>query len=1000
MLSLPAFGLPEGFEIKTFAEPFDVEYPTALTAAADGTLYVSVDANGSLGKDPDRGKIVSCRDSDGDGKADQFVDFVPNVDSPRGGHFVGDTLYLIHPPFLSSFRDTDGDGVSDEHKVLLKNIGFGLAHPRGSDHTTNGCRMGIDGWLYIAVGDFGMEGTTGTDGRVVTLQGGGVARVRPDGSNLEIYSYHTRNICDVAISPYLDLFTRDNTNDGKGWNIRLHHFTNGSEHGYPRLYKNFTQEVVKPLIDAGGGSGTGALYLHEPGFPGEYGDQLYTCDWTTGKIHNHPLETLEASFTAGQEDFMTLGRAIDIDVDGESRLYVADWRGGRFKFGGKGKKVGLIQQIVPKGLKAEKWPDLQKASEEELINHLGHRSAVRRLEAQRELLKRGKKPAVAKGLIAFIGEDSRPLYGRVAAIFTFKQLYGAEANNPLAELLGQEKIREFVLRAIADRREELEGVPSGLFREALKDQNPRVRLQAVIGLEHLGAKEAAAELIALASKTWDERSKLPAGQDFRIPHACVWALGRIGAWEACLQALSDPKTRKVALMGLQLIHDERVVEGLDAALAKAGTDVQLRMDLMGALARLYFSEGEWDKKSWWSTRPDDRGPYFNVAEWSGTPKVKAILEREFSSLPKKQHAKIVENFSRNRIDIATLDLGEQDPLQFALGATKATDGQITLLTSAALDKKRPWEERVNCYRALARGEAKKVLRRQVEILGKWLVEEGKTAEGEREVTDFISAPALVLNLGELHKIARRDNDQMSRVAWRAILSFSQSPLIKERYKENALKMAKDNPRQVGFFLALADLRLAGFDDQIKVAIGSDNDILIETAKHAQKVIVAVATSAGKRVAELDSAEVTKAAMTGTGDLGRGKDIFTRQGCLACHALDQAAVQKGPYLGSAGGKFTRDYLIESILAPNEVVAQGFQTELIKMKDGGAHLGFVTKEEDGVLEVRNIAGIATNLMIAEIESRDHQANSMMPPGLAAGLTLGEFVDLISYLASLKE
>lgn len=145
-----ALALPEGFEINTYAEPFEVDYPTALTAAGDGTVYVSVDHNGSLGKLPEMGKVVACRDTDGDGKADKFVDFVQSVDSPRGGHFVGDILYLIHPPFLSSFRDTPGDGVADEHKVLLENIGFGLRHPRGSDHTTNGCRMGIDGGLYIA----------------------------------------------------------------------------------------------------------------------------------------------------------------------------------------------------------------------------------------------------------------------------------------------------------------------------------------------------------------------------------------------------------------------------------------------------------------------------------------------------------------------------------------------------------------------------------------------------------------------------------------------------------------------------------------------------------------------------------------------------------------------------------------------------------------------------------------------------------------------------------
>ena len=114
-----------------------MDYPTALTAAGDGTVYVSVDHNGSLGKLPEMGKVVACRNTDGDGKADKFVDFVQSVDSPRGGHFVGDTT---------------GDGVADEHKVLLENIGFGLRHPRGSDHTTNGCRMGMDGWLYIAAG--------------------------------------------------------------------------------------------------------------------------------------------------------------------------------------------------------------------------------------------------------------------------------------------------------------------------------------------------------------------------------------------------------------------------------------------------------------------------------------------------------------------------------------------------------------------------------------------------------------------------------------------------------------------------------------------------------------------------------------------------------------------------------------------------------------------------------------------------------------------------------
>ena len=997
---LRVLALPPGFEINTFAEPFDVEYPAALTAAADGTVYVSVDQNGSLGKNKNAGKIVSCRDTDGDGKADQFVDFVPNVDSPRGGHFVGDTLYLIHPPYLSSYRDTTGDGVADEHQVLLENIGFGLRHPRGSDHTTNGCRMGIDGWLYIAVGDFGMEGTTGTDGRVVTLQGGAVARVRPDGTQLEVYSYYARNICDVAISPYLDMFTRDNTNDGKGWNIRMHHFTSGSDHGYPRLYKNFTDEAVKPILDLGGGSGTGALYLHEPGFPEKYGEMLFTCDWTTGKIYEHPLSPLEATFTVEQEDFLDLGRAVDIDVDGESRLYVCDWRNGKYKYAGKGVKVGEVQRIVPKGAEIEKWPDLTKAGDLALVTQLAHRSAVRRLEAQRELLERGGKPELAKALIGLIRNGDQPLYGRVAAIFTFKQLYGVQANNPLAESLEDDAVREFVLRAIADRKDQLAEVPSEWFRKGLSDANPRVRLQAVVGIERLGALDGADEVITLAAEGWTASRNLEKGVDHRIPHTCVQALGRMGAWEACLKAVADPKRRVVALRALQLMHKEEVVDGLSEALAKAGGDGGLRFEVMGALARLYHAEGEWDKTAWWGTRPDDRGPYFNVVDWSGTPKVKKALESGFARLPESDRSRMLELFAKNRIVVTDLDLGEQDPLLMALGSSSLDKGQILLLTNAALDQKRDWDSRVECYRALGRGEPKDVLRNQVGILAKWGDQRVDAKALDRELTDFITSPALILQLKELRKLAAKENDQMSRVAWRAILSFSQSPLTKARFRENALKMARDNPREVGFFLALADLKLSGFDEQIEAALESDNDTLIAAAERAKKIIGALASTEGQKIAEMKPEEVMKVAMERKGDPERGKVLFSQQGCMACHAVDQAAVQKGPYLGSAGGKFTRDYLIESILDPNAVVAQGFQTELLKLKDGSMKMGFVTKAEDGVLDLRDIAGIVTKVKEAEVVSRENQPVSMMPPGLANTLTMEQFLDLIEYLGSMKE
>ena len=984
LLAVPATAIPDGYQISNWAEPFDVDYPTALTAAADGTVYVSVDKNGSLGKEKNMGKIVSCRDTNGDGKADEFKDYVANVDSPRGGHFVKDTLYLIHPPFLSSFRDTTGDGVADEHKVLLENIGFGLRHPRGSDHTTNGCRMGIDGWLYIAVGDFGMEATKGADGKVVTLRGGGVARVRPDGSDLEIYSYHTRNICDIAISPKLDLFTRDNTNDGKGWNIRVHHLTNGSEHGYPRLYKNFTEEAVKPILDLGGGSGTGALYLAEPG----HDELLLTCDWTTGKIYNDKVSEKGSSYSLKESVYMNLPRAIDVDVDGSGNLFVCDWRGGRFKFAGKGKRVGMVQKLTKKGLKVLPFPKLTAMSSSDLVSQLKSPSAVRRLEVQRELLAKGDA-GISKPLTRLIKNSRLSIETRVAAIFTLSQMEGMTADQFLEAFVKDwndlKEIQQYLTRAAGDLGGVVSSDSLNLVEKALQSDDDRTRLQAVVAMMRIvnPAKNATAQIL----KAVDE------AQDPRIQNTAIGALVKIGDVESLLSH-ANKWTARLALMRL---HLPEVVSGITANLQQSKDSE--RLGLIEILARLFHRESKWDLKAWWGTRPDDRGPYFAPETWEETGNIKAALESVFNRLVKTDQSKMLGILGLNRVPVSELSLGEQDPFVIALATPSPDESQIKILTGAAKDKSRLWDERVSSYRALGRLEGKTVAN-QVEILGSWLDQGVKPNEVELELNDFVNQPALILSTKILREVAAKGSKSESRVAWRTLLMFTQSPLIKENQKTPILNMIQKNPREEGLFLALADLLLPGFDSQIENAIDSDNDTLIEAAERAKRLIASAKASAGKKLANLKIADITKLAMTSTGDSVMGEKIYIRQGCIACHAVDQKAVQKGPYLGSAGSKFTKDYLVQSILDPNAVVAQGFQTELITMKDKTAHLGFVTREEGGVIDIRNIAGIVTQIKEDMIAKRDHQPQSMMPAGLAKTLTVTEFNDLISYLVSMKE
>src|SRR5262249_23314186 len=286
---------PAEFEAKLFAAPPEVGYPVALAAAPTGEVFVAVDEQGSLGRTPGGGKVLRCVDKDGDGKVDEVKVFA-KMEHPRGLICRGNTVWVMHPPILSLFVDDDGDGVSDRQEVLVTGLSTDLITNRGGDHTTNGIRMGIDGWIYIAVGDYGIKEARGKDGTTIVQRGGGILRVRPDGTELEVFATGLRNPFDIAIDPYLNLFTRDNSNDAAGWDIRVSHLVQTAHYGYTQLFANFPDEIMPPLGMFGGGGGTGALFLQDLLWPEKYRNTLYTGDWGRSEVYRHDLRPHGATF--------------------------------------------------------------------------------------------------------------------------------------------------------------------------------------------------------------------------------------------------------------------------------------------------------------------------------------------------------------------------------------------------------------------------------------------------------------------------------------------------------------------------------------------------------------------------------------------------------------------------------------------------------------------------------------------------------------------------------
>src|SRR5207248_7008600 len=51
---------PPGFRVTLFAAPPKVSYPVTLSVAPDGSVYVAVDEQGSLGRTPGGGRVLRC----------------------------------------------------------------------------------------------------------------------------------------------------------------------------------------------------------------------------------------------------------------------------------------------------------------------------------------------------------------------------------------------------------------------------------------------------------------------------------------------------------------------------------------------------------------------------------------------------------------------------------------------------------------------------------------------------------------------------------------------------------------------------------------------------------------------------------------------------------------------------------------------------------------------------------------------------------------------------
>jgi putative heme-binding domain-containing protein len=664
---------PPDIQVNGFARADITPSPACLAVAPNGDVFVGVDMIGSLGKDPDKGSIVKLVDCDNDGFMDSHSIYA-SVDNPRGILPIGNKLYVLHTQFseetgkatgmdLVVFEDENQDGKADgPSKPILEHISSPkFLQSRGTDHATNGIQMGIDGWIYIAVGDFGFHGAIDREGTELTMLGGGILRVRPDGTEMEVYTHGLRNIYDVAIDPYMNIFTRGNTNDGGGWNIRFIHQIQSGEYGYPVLFKNFTDEILPALIDVGGGSGAGSLFLNDPNWPDKYNNVPMMADWGRSHLYIHRVREDGPSFIQKEEEFLGLPQITDLDVDASGRIYMSAWDGAGYS--GSPDK-GFVVRAVPQGWQYKPFADLEELSENELASLLTSESAKIRLHAQQELLTKNKKNA-SEAVWKIASDISLRLEAQIAGIFTYAQIAGIEGIENLLSLTKDSSTREFALRALADRKSNVSDVPLEPFLKALKDPSERVKAVAIVGLGRLGNKAAIRELLKVpvpvvlkAPEKGVEGPHATPNANVILPHLAVRALLKLDAVEESIEAL-DTKQSKLALWILRHTHNISAVNGLIKTYRQTQDD-NLKKEILTTISRLYKKEAPYDGSWWWSTRPDTHGPYYKGITWEGSGIIKEFLVDVWEKTNTKGKDFFSDLNARHRMGIAQFGGDESD----------------------------------------------------------------------------------------------------------------------------------------------------------------------------------------------------------------------------------------------------------------------------------------------------------------------------------------------------
>ena len=508
-VALSRIKMAEGYAVNLFASEVefpDLAKPLQMTFDTRGRLWVLTSPTypHALPDEKPNDKLIVLEDTNGDGRADKSSVFADQLYIPTGFALGDGGVYIAQQPNLMFIKDTDGDGKGDQRRILLH--GFGT---EDSHHSIHAWQWGPDGALYFQEGTF-LHSQVETPFGPRRLAYAGVWRYEPRTEKLDVFvSYPFANPWGHVIDAWGQNFVSDASNGYNYWGTAFSGHVN-----YPNKQKSmqeWTLTRVRPT--------SGSEFVKSRHFPeSAQGNFLYNN--VIGFLGIKQYKTVEegSGFVGVEVEPLLQStdpnfRPVGMQFGPDGALYVIDWFNpliGHMQYSirdaRRDKSRGRVWRITAKGRPLLTPPTIEGvtiARQLDLLKSYEDRTRYQARLALREWPTAQVMAAVSQWIGGLDKADPEYEHHLLEALWVHEH-HDHVHQALLEQLLGA---KEFRARAAAVRVlqhwfDRVDGAMALLTR-AVKDPEPRVRLEAVRALSFVPTAEAANTALLVLAKPMD-----------------------------------------------------------------------------------------------------------------------------------------------------------------------------------------------------------------------------------------------------------------------------------------------------------------------------------------------------------------------------------------------------------------------------------------------------------------------------------------------------------------